>query len=104
MLPSTPAVVVCTCRGRTNPTFAVRSSGLRYVKHHKIQKEEKTGKQAAKDTSVNSTGVGISVGLWIAAVNAISGTFLALGGTVIVPIMGGFGSSSGIIICYCETQ
>jgi hypothetical protein len=57
----------------------------------KYKKKQKNGKQAAKDTAVNSAGVGISVGLGIAAVNAVSGTFLALGSSVIVPIAAGTG-------------
>ena len=57
----------------------------------KYKKKQKTGKQAAKDTAVNSAGVGVSFGLGIVAVNAVSGTFLALGSTVIVPIAAGTG-------------
>ncbi len=57
----------------------------------KYKKKQKTGKQAAKDTAVDSAGVGISVGLGIAAVNAVSGTFLALGSAVIVPVAAGAG-------------
>lgn len=57
----------------------------------KYKKKQINSKQAAKDTAVNSAGVGISVGLGIAAVNAVSGTFLALGSTVIVPIAAGTG-------------
>lgn len=57
----------------------------------KYSKKQKSGKQAAKDTLVNSAGVGVSVGLGIAAVNVVSGTFLALGSTLIVPIAAGTG-------------
>ena len=57
----------------------------------KYKKKQKTGKQAAKDTAINSAGVGISVGLGTAAVNAVYGTSLALGSTVLVPIVVGTG-------------
>jgi len=57
----------------------------------KYKKKQKNGKQAAKDTVVNSAGIGISFGLGIAAVKVVSGTFLALGSTLIVPIAAGTG-------------
>jgi hypothetical protein len=57
----------------------------------KYSKKQKSGKQAAKDTLVNSAGVGVSVGLGIAAVNVVSGTVLALGSTLIVPVAAGTG-------------
>ena len=57
----------------------------------KCKKKQKTGKRAAKDTAVNSAGIGTSAGLGIAAVNVVSGTFLAMGSTVVVPIAAGVG-------------
>jgi len=57
----------------------------------KYSKKQKNGKQAAKDTVINSAGVGVSVGLGIAAVNVVSGTFLALGSPLIVPVAAGTG-------------
>ena len=57
----------------------------------KYKKKQKTGKQATKDTAVNSAGIGVSAGLGIATINVVSGTFLAMGSTVIVPIAAGAG-------------
>ena len=57
----------------------------------KYKRKQKTGKQATKDTAVNSAGIGVSAGLGIATINVVSGTFLALGSTVIVPIAAGAG-------------
>lgn len=52
-------------------------------------RNEKSGKQAAKDTVAGSAGVGVSAGLGIAAANAVAGSSLALGSTVIVPMAAG---------------
>lgn len=55
----------------------------------KYARNEKSGKQAAKDTVKGAAGLGVSAGLGIAAANAVAGTSLALGGTVIVPMAAG---------------
>lgn len=52
-------------------------------------KNKKTGAQAVKDTVTGSAGLGISTGLGLAAANTIAGTSLALGSTVIVPLVAG---------------
>ena len=57
----------------------------------KYKKKQKTGKQATKNTAVNSAGIGVSAGLGITAINVVSGSFLAMGSTVIVPIAAGAG-------------
>jgi len=51
---------------------------------------KKTGAQAAKDTFKSSVGLGISSTLGVVAAGAISGTALALGSTVVVPVGAGF--------------
>jgi hypothetical protein len=56
-------------------------------------KNEKSGAQAAKDTIAGSAGLGLSAGLGIAAANAITGTTLALGSAVVVPIAAGVGTA-----------
>jgi len=52
-------------------------------------KNEKSGIQATKDTVASSAGIGISSGIGVAAANAIAGTSLALGSTIIVPLVTG---------------
>ena len=52
-------------------------------------KNKKTGAQAVKDTVTGSAGLGVSTGLGLAAANTITGTSLALGSTVIVPLVAG---------------
>ena len=65
----------------------------------KYARNEKSGKQAAKDTMVGSAGVGVSAGLGIAAANAIAGTSLAFGSAVVAPIAAGVAAAyAGITI------
>ena len=65
----------------------------------KYARNEKPGKQAAKDTVKGSAGAGVSAGLGIAAANAVAGSSLALGSTVIVPMAAGVAAAYvGIIV------
>jgi len=50
---------------------------------------KKTGAQAVKDTVKGATGLGISTGLGVAAIHAVTGTVAALGSTVVVPVTAG---------------
>ena len=59
----------------------------------KYGRNEKSGAQAAKDTIAGSTGLGLSAGLGIAAAHVIAGTSLALGSTVVVPMVAGVGAA-----------
>ena len=67
--------------------FAVVGAGLYGVSNAmRYAKAEKSAKEAIKDTAKGSAGLGVSAGLGIAAANAISGTALALGSTLVVPL------------------
>ncbi len=59
------------------------SNMIKYGEH------QKTGSQAVKDTVKGSAGLGVSTGFGVAAANAIAGTALAFGSTVVVPIGAG---------------
>jgi hypothetical protein len=54
---------------------------IKYLKH------KKTGTQALKDTVARSAGIGVSTGMALTAANAIAGTSLAFGSTVVVPLV-----------------
>ena len=52
-------------------------------------RKKKSGGQALKDTVKDSAGLGLSAGLGVMATNAIAGSVLAFGSTVLVPIAAG---------------
>ena len=68
---------------------AVAAGFLGVANTVKYAKNEKSGKQAARDTVAGSAGLGVSAGLGIAAAKAVAGTSLGLGTAVIVPLAAG---------------
>ena len=61
-------------------------------------KKEKSGKEAVKDIAKNSAGMGISAGLGLTVANAISGSVLAFGSVVIVPL------ACGVTVTYITKE
>ena len=55
----------------------------------KYGKNEKSGKQAVKDTVKGSAGLGLSTTLGVAAAKAVAASSLALGTAVLVPVAAG---------------
>jgi hypothetical protein len=59
------------------------SNMIRYAKN------EKTAKEAIKDTAKGSAGLGVSAGFAVAVADAVAGSALALGSAVVVPLAAG---------------
>ena len=66
------------------------SNMIRYARN------EKTAKEAIKDTAKSSAGLGVSAGFAVAAANAVAGSALALGSTVVVPL------AAGVAVAYAS--
>ena len=77
-------------------TVAAIAAGVYGVSNMvKYSKGEKSGGMAVKDTVKGSAGMGVSAGVGVAVGHAVAGTVLALGTTVVVPVVAGFAAAYG---------